>query len=973
MSYTRSLLGLLAALVLTSLPSRSHATTPTAYLSWERDSRVEDLQASPGSRTPLYMRVCAPPVGYQALASQIRWTPCDIFGPCYGVFSDSTSGLPDGYWEFQPEGLALGADSSYYYSLHPREDAGDLVFKFMVGGGACGLRPASICLDWLKFIDASGDTVYADVLGGATLFGGDGGCSFSMQQISPTVVAQSEATTFDLLGGGFGEGMSAELVGETETRTATTLAVLSAGHVQATFDTRSMAGPAEVILVSASGDSASTVAQIVSGVNDLGYEQHSVILWARPGRLTLPTGVSDGVLSVASAPPALMANLETLGVLEVRSCVAAFLQDPAAAAKLESPAILDLFVLSLADTNVASTCAALTADTANVRACHPDWYLAATDVVPNDPLMPKSWHLRNTGTFPAPDAVVGADSRASRAWAITTGGTPVRIGAMDTGSWTTHPDLVGRYSNGWRYDPSATFDDLAGHGAPVAGIIGATGNGGGQAVGVNWSAEIVSIKAGYDNNTFLWSNVVGGLAYATAAGIKFVNMSFAGAVSDPDMEEAVFNAFHADMFLAAGSGNGDFGTTPCYPADIYPYVVSVGASLWTDQRWRDDQINWGYWGYTENTPVFFSVAGNHPRLLAPGGRFIPTIFGSNGYRDPDPRLLYLPSYPTQPYRFDPSSPWRGFGGTSAAAPVVTGAASLVRSQTSDSLGAEEIAHLLAMTARPTDLEYPGYNASDGWGIVDIEQALWAVRPGMRIERGVAVGGGVVTDTVAGPIVDLVEFPGLPSGLYSCKSSAYNVRRKVVFAQPFAVRPLVLKRTHGSAGALTIPVQIRGTALGPHGSIPRWEPSIDTLAAYPDSCVLTTRVWALYKDGIKYWWPCPPEAARFAYTLVGIPLSALDVRTLESDSFGLRLSAGPSPTRDQLTIELAGTSGTTVDLDLLDVQGRRVRSLGSHTLSSDARRLVVGLGDAGRRPEPGLYFLRATTSSTSVTRRVVVIR
>lgn len=958
---------------LTFLPSRSHATAPTAHLSWERNSRVEDLQASPGIRTPLYMRVFAPPVGYQALAFQLRWTPRDIFGPCYAVFSDSTRGFPDGYWEFRPEGLALGADSSYYYSLHPREDAGDLVFKFMVGGGACGSRPASICLDWLKFVDATGDTVYSEVLGGATVFGGDGECSFSMQQISPTVVGQSEATTFDLLGGGFGAGMTAALVSETESRAATTLSVLSAGHVQATFDTRAMAGRAEVLLVSASGDSVSTVAQILSGVSDLGYEPHSVVLWTRPGRLTLPPGVSDGILSAASAPPGLMASLEALGVLEVRSCVAAFLEDSAAAANLESPAILDLFVLSLADTNVVSTCAALAGDSANVRGCHPNWFLAATDVVPTDPLMSKSWHLRNAGTFPAPDAVAGADSRASRAWAITTGATSVRVGVMDTGSWTTHPDLVGRYSNGWKYYGAGSFDDLASHGAPVAGIVGATGNGGGQAVGVDWSAEIVNIKAGYDNNNFLWSNVIDGLAYAQAAGIKIVNMSFAGAVSEPDMETAVFNAFHADMFLAAGSGNGNFGPTPCYPADIYPYVVSVGASLWTDQRWRDDNINWGYWGYTENIPGFFSVAGNHPRLLAPGGRFIPTILGSSGYKDPDPRLLYLPANSTQPYRIDPSSPWRGFGGTSAAAPVVSGAASLVRSLAGDSLGAEELAHLLAMTARPTDLALPGYNVSDGWGIVDIEQALWAVRPGMRIERGVAVGGGVVTDTAVGPIVDLVEFPGLPSGLSSCASTAYNVQRRVVFAQPFAARPLVLKRTHGSAGALTIPVQIRGTASGPHGSIPRWEPSIDTLAAYSDSCVLTTRVWALYKNGIRYWWPCPPEAARFAYTLVGVPLSALDVKPVDDCRLNLSLSAGPSPTRDQLAIELAGVSGAIVDIDLLDVQGRRVQSLGSHVLSSDGRRLVVGLGEAGRRPSPGLYFLRARTASASLTRRVVVIR
>lgn len=928
-----------------------------------------------------------PPLGFTALASEIKWSPNSIFGPCYGLFADSALSQPDGWWEWQTPPLALGADSSYHYALHPRESGGDIVVKMMFGGGAgCASTPATICLSMVKFVEASGQTTYAEILGGATVLGGDGDCSLAMQSVTPTVVEAGEATTFSILGGGFSEGASVRLVGAQETRGATSLVVESPGRMQATFDTRSMVGNAELVVVSETGDSLSTTTSILSGESGAAYDSRTVILWTRPARLTLPPGEVGSALAYASAPPAVLAQLEMLGVVGVRSCAPAFLEDPAAAAELADPALLDIFVLDLADTNVLAACEVLAADTANVRASHPNWILTAMDVVPWDQLMPKSWHLRNTGSFPpGAGAVPGADSRAARAWGLSTGAAPVKVGVIDTGSWINHPDLAGRYFNAWKSVYTTTDNDYYGHGAPVAGIIAATGNGGGRAVGVNWSAEVFSLKAGTDNGEYLFDDVIQALTYAQAHQIKFVNMSFGGPhgggqTDHGTLEEAVFNAFHAGMFLTASSGNGvPYGPTPSYPADIYPYVVSVGASLWTGRRWVDDDIPWGVWGYVETPPDpwpgSFSVWGNHLRFLAPGGRFVPSILGSTGYAEPDPLLLWMPANSSNHSKLDFDSPWWGFGGTSAAAPVVTGAAALIRSVAGDSLGAEEIAHLLAMTARQVDPEGPRYTPQEGWGIIDIEQALRAVPPGVRIERGVAVGG-VVIDTAAGPVVDLIEFPGLPSPLYQCSSSAYNLRRRVEFAAPFAGRPLVLKRTHGSNGALTIPVQIRGTLLGPFGSaptIPRWEPSIDTLAAYPDSCVLTTRVWRLYKNGQGYWWPCAPEDARFAYTLVGIPMSALAVEEGEPDPRQVRFAAGPSPTRGGIHVNFAASRGTTVQFDLIDVQGRRARDLGRHTVDSGALRLDLRLNDNGPQLRSGLYFLRATTPSTAISQRVVIVR
>lgn len=520
---------MLATIALMCVATSTHATAPTARLSWSKDAVVENLDAPPGAGTALYLRISSPPSGFTALASEVKWTPNSIFGPCYGLFADSALSHPDGWWEWQTPPLALGPDSSYHYALHPRESGGDIVVKMMFGGGAgCGSTPATICLSMVKFVQASGETTYAEILGSATVLGGDGDCGIAMQSVTPTVVEEGEACTFSILGGGFSEGTTARLVGAAEVRDATSLVVEGPGRLQATFDTRSLVGSAELVVVSASGDSASTTTAILSGSSGAAYDPHTMILWTRPGQLTLPQGEVGSALAYASATPALLAQLEMLGVVAVRSCAPSFLEDPVAATELADPALLDVFVLDLADTNVVAACEALAADTANVRASHPNWLFTTMDVVPTDQLMPKSWHLRNTGSFPPlAGAVAGADSRAARAWELSAGATPVKIGVIDTGSWVTHPDLAGRYFNLWRSDFTPSHNDDAGHGAPVAGIIAAAGNGGGRAVGVNWSAEIYSLKAGNTYGEFNVADVIIAITTATAYGLKFVNMSFA--------------------------------------------------------------------------------------------------------------------------------------------------------------------------------------------------------------------------------------------------------------------------------------------------------------------------------------------------------------------------------------------------------------------------------------------------------------
>ena len=109
--------------------------------------------------------------------------------------------------------------------------------------------------------------------------------------------------------------------------------------------------------------------------------------------------------------------------------------------------------------------------------------------LPNDPLITDQWHLKRSGS-----AAAGSDMNLESAWnyPATTGarGTGVRIGIVDDGLQTSHPDLSPNADtvndkdwNGNDSDPSpGTGDD---HGTACAGNAAARGNNG---IGVSGSA-----------------------------------------------------------------------------------------------------------------------------------------------------------------------------------------------------------------------------------------------------------------------------------------------------------------------------------------------------------------------------------------------------------------------------------------------------------------------------------------------------
>jgi len=118
--------------------------------------------------------------------------------------------------------------------------------------------------------------------------------------------------------------------------------------------------------------------------------------------------------------------------------------------------------------------------------------------VPNDPLFSEQWYLARSGS-----AIAGSDANISNLWGFPDGpglrGEGVRIGIVDDGIETRHPDLVmnidaenGKDWNGEDFDPAAEVGNN--HGTACAGVAAARGGNGMGICGAAPAATIVGLR-----------------------------------------------------------------------------------------------------------------------------------------------------------------------------------------------------------------------------------------------------------------------------------------------------------------------------------------------------------------------------------------------------------------------------------------------------------------------------------------------
>lgn len=223
----------------------------------------------------------------------------------------------------------------------------------------------------------------------------------------------------------------------------------------------------------------------------------------------------------------------------------------------------------------------------------PDFIRFPTQTTPNDYNAPVMWGLENI--------------EAPGAWTISQGSTDVVVAVIDSGMEATHPDLAPNlWTNpgeiagnsvdddgngfvddvhGWNFAANnAAIIDNDGHGTHVSGTIGATGNNGQGATGVNWRVRLLPLRCG--DGTFPDSALLNALRYVTALrarGIPVVavNASFGGGGFSGTFRTEVANAGTAGILFVAAAGNDGTNndTTPQYPASYDLDTIIAVASI----------------------------------------------------------------------------------------------------------------------------------------------------------------------------------------------------------------------------------------------------------------------------------------------------------------------------------------------------------------------------------------------------------
>jgi subtilisin len=294
---------------------------------------------------------------------------------------------------------------------------------------------------------------------------------------------------------------------------------------------------------------------------------------------------------------------------------------------------------------------------------------------------------------------------ADLAWPTGNTGQGVKVAILDTGIDYDHPDLAvagGVNFVGTRDGSVAASDwnDNHGHGTHCAGIVAARNNTIG-AVGVAPDAALYGIKVLSDSGSGYTSDIIQGLDWCAAHGIKVASLSLGG-TGTTSLKNACDRAYSRGVLVVAAAGNS--AGAVMYPAG-YPSVVAVSA---VDSR---------------NGRASFSNYGPQIELAAPGVSIYST-YKNGGYAS--------------------------MSGTSMACPHVAGAAVLAwASGLSSSTAVRD-----RLTGAAEDLGAAGRDTTFGFGLVDAQRAAGAAATTPTTDNPPSVDVTAPADgsTVSGTIV-----------------------------------------------------------------------------------------------------------------------------------------------------------------------------------------------------------------------------
>ena len=339
-----------------------------------------------------------------------------------------------------------------------------------------------------------------------------------------------------------------------------------------------------------------------------------------------------------------------------------------------------------------------------------------------DPLLPRQWHLRNTGQT---GGTAGEDLRAIDVWG-TTRGAGVRVAVVDDAVEVVHADLLpnlvadasysyrpGNRGSVWPLPCSAAVDPASGpidgHGTAVAGLVlGRDDN----AVGIAGVAPRASLVAFDALSSGQDVDIADALLRDNPLNAIYQNSW--GSPDDGALHRAPPSFLQA---VRAGLANGRGGRGSVF---VFPAGNGGCYARDTSQACQSDDSNFD--GFVNGPGVIAVCAvddtGRRPFYGEPGANV----------------LLCAPSSGNAPNVATTSirGAWRyDFSGTSASTPMVSGVVALMLSVNPE-LTWRDVRLILAQTARRNDPTDPGWVASAdglahnhkyGFGVVDAPAAV----------------------------------------------------------------------------------------------------------------------------------------------------------------------------------------------------------------------------------------------------------
>ncbi len=719
---------------------------------------------------------------------------------------------------------------------------------------------------------------------------------------------------------------------------------------------------------------------------------------ASPEQLLASRGAAD---SLAAAGVLAMVRISPVG-LSGGTCSRNLIGEPIV---LPDPGAV--YVAHLRPDVLAKRAAFALSDVSAVRSARPI-PLVQLYHTPQDPMFSRQWALSNTSqtygcTLPAFNA--NTDIHLPAALDMTVArGAGVRVGVLDSGVQSDHPELIGRVEAGHNaiahsYGLDWATEDSTSHGTAVAGIIAAASDNGIGIAGIADAATIVPIRlnSGYyfplevgtscmsDFPSFPLDAALDGLWWATdsTSTIPILNMSWGTVAPEeytPYLATACLAGLLKGQFLVAASGNDNWGHPDWVPAPARyaKRVFSVGAVFGNGLRWDDRVLpqplgGWGMFSALSSWVLGYPVPigsnwGPHLTAVAPGGHMIAAL---RMYTLVDSlyRWKYIFDCAHKYFEVDSCGVSYAdmdsveFGGTSAAAPTVAGVAALILGEHLGALVGEDITQTLIRTAVDPITGAPSSGRSDtlGAGMIRADRALAFLASPKIIDHPRATSLAVAdVDTVQ------VSFtggtPGIPDGQYD--AVRYRLAGRAAFSQAlYADTGSTWVRASGTQGMLDVSTY-NYLADVPFGRIT----SIDTLGVDVETFVYQV----LSGGNVLAWYPCDTASAAVATTAVGYPPAVAGVGVEPALRFGITVS--PTPTRGRAVLSLLCPGPAIVEAGIYDVQGRVVRHLGRRSVAGGTVQYVWdGRRDDGGYAADGVYYARGIANAQSKVVRVVLLR